>query len=155
MKSHTPFPWILKKCSCGDPICEKYRVSPINSSGLVSKEDGELIASIESLIKQRDELQQWKNDTIEANNHSWYKVISWCYANETVLGLTPGGSISDSIIEALNQFKAMNDTSKTLRLIKAMENIIDATEDKNGQFRAWHNHLRKTTQEAKELLSKS
>jgi hypothetical protein len=37
-------------------------------------------------------------------------------------------------------------------LVIALENIVDATEDKNGQFRAWHNHLRKTTSDAKQLL---
>lgn len=39
------------------------------------------------------------------------------------------------------------------RLRKALQNLVDATEDKNGQFRAWHQHLRQMTKEAEDLLA--
>lgn len=38
------------------------------------------------------------------------------------------------------------------KLRKVLSAIVDATEDKGGQFRAWHNHLRSTTKEARIAL---
>jgi hypothetical protein len=40
--------------------------------------------------------------------------------------------------------------NKALKL--ALHNVVDACEDKGGQFRAWHNHLREQTKVAKTLL---
>lgn len=42
--------------------------------------------------------------------------------------------------------------NENLILKKALAELVDATEDKNGQFRAWHQHLKQTTSKAKELL---
>lgn len=46
------------------------------------------------------------------------------------------------------EIKLLND-----RLIDVMRNLLDATEDKNGQFSSWHKHLRQTTKEARELIN--
>ncbi len=50
----------------------------------------------------------------------------------------------------------MQDINELLRdnkeLKTKLQNVVDACEDKDGQFRAWHQHLRKCTTEAKELL---
>lgn len=40
------------------------------------------------------------------------------------------------------------------KLLIALRNVVDACEDKNGQFRAWHQHLREMTKEAKEQINK-
>lgn len=40
------------------------------------------------------------------------------------------------------------------QLLNDLKNIVDSTEDKNGQFSSWHKHLRQTTNEAKETISK-
>lgn len=43
-------------------------------------------------------------------------------------------------------------TSQVIALKKALSELIDATEDKGGQLRAWHNHLRETPKNAKQLI---
>lgn len=38
------------------------------------------------------------------------------------------------------------------KLKEAIKNLVNATEDKDGQFKIWHQYLRETTKAAKELL---
>ena len=52
------------------------------------------------------------------------------------------------LIKELESLKEEN-----AKLKEAIKNLVDATEDKGGQFRAWHQHLRDTTKAAKQLIS--
>jgi hypothetical protein len=45
---------------------------------------------------------------------------------------------------------SLEEENKKLR--SALMAVVDATEDKGGQFRAWHNHLRSTTKNARVAL---
>lgn len=51
---------------------------------------------------------------------------------------------------AVQQAEKLEQQNKELK--KALKEIIDATEDKGGQFRAWHQHLRSTTSAGRTLL---
>jgi hypothetical protein len=42
IKNYTPPPWTKKKCSCGDPMCDRYHVSVCTVSGLFSRQDAEI-----------------------------------------------------------------------------------------------------------------
>lgn len=53
----------------------------------------------------------------------------------------------------LAELSKLPSASENEKLREALKNLIDATEDKNGQFRAWHNHLREMTKAAKTLIS--
>lgn len=57
--------------------------------------------------------------------------------------------------ESSSDQEVINLKKENKKLRAALANVIEATEDKNGQFRAWHNHLRETTKNAKELLNSS
>lgn len=42
--------------------------------------------------------------------------------------------------------------NEVVKLKEAIKNLTDATEDKDGQFKIWHQYLREATKAAKELL---
>lgn len=47
---HTPGPWAIYKCRCGDPICNQYTISVQGSVGF-SKADAQLIAAAPDLLR--------------------------------------------------------------------------------------------------------
>lgn len=61
-----------------------------------------------------------------------------------------------AVCDLLNSKKESRPTEDTIQRNKDLEHhlseLIDATLDKNGQFRAWHQHLKTTTIEAQKLL---
>lgn len=52
------------------------------------------------------------------------------------------------------QAAAVQSQSRVKELENSLRAIIDATEDKDGKFSAWHKELRKVTKEGKEILTK-
>lgn len=53
----------------------------------------------------------------------------------------------------LDELSKLPTVSENEKLREAIKNLVDATEDKNGQFSAWHKHLREMTKAAKTLIS--
>ena len=56
MSGHTPAPWRFRKCPCGDPICDRYRIAHAGAEGMFSLDDARLIASAPKLLALLEEL---------------------------------------------------------------------------------------------------
>lgn len=72
---HTPGPWTIGKCKCGDPVCNDWFVSVTRSDGRVSESDAHLIAAAPDLLKvlqlllSDNCLVDWHEEKVKAAVH--------------------------------------------------------------------------------------
>lgn len=94
---------------------------------------------------------EYDQERIDALNAHLKQCIESCDPSEMdscdwghQVGVIITGNDAKRFLYLENQNKELKD---------ALMDVVDATEDKGGQFRAWHNHLRDTTKKAKQILN--
>lgn len=107
------------------------------SDVLPPKHDGSLCGNFPR-VKKIDEYKDWG-----AGNPTINKFLFDNHMHE-------GGELVYSEATMLKVIEMVRAEAGSLK--DALRNLTEATEDKNGQFSAWHRHLREMTKAAKELI---
>jgi len=85
--THTPEPWTMKKCGCGDEMCDKYR---INDAGMFSLADALLVISAPRLHKENKNLREVNAELLQVckDIRDWFEGEHMIYNEELQEAIT-------------------------------------------------------------------